>query len=180
MLADVFLGISAADILTALLLLITLWLAYLTYQNVRAAKDSVGATKDVVDATNKLIEFLTDPLVYIDANWEDRMVRGEQHLVVKVFMKNRGGSPARNIKIVEVKNDFPVSMEIQKYSELEIIKSGITELAPYQDMLLTRLLDKGSWRGLPSPEIFFEYYTVLGKKKQNSNIIPFPALATVY
>lgn len=62
MLADVFLGISAADILTALLLLITLWLAYLTYQNVRAAKDSVGATKDVVDATNKLIEFQLNPL----------------------------------------------------------------------------------------------------------------------
>jgi hypothetical protein len=169
MFEDIIPGISTADLelgITVFLIATAAWQTILTRQNVRAAKES--------------IEFLTEPLVFIDANWEDRMVRGQQHLVVKVFMKNRGGGPARDIQIVDIKNDFPVAIEIQKFSELEIVKRGIKELAPYQDMLLTRLIDRGSWRELPAPEISFEYTTVSGKQKCNSSIIPFPALATVY
>jgi hypothetical protein len=200
MFAEVNPGFSIADLelglflITVLLFGITAWLAHLTKQNVNlteqnvlAAKQSINLTEQNVDAAKQnvkavkeLIEFLTDPLVFIDAQWEDRMVQGEQHLVVKVFMKNRGGGPARDIEIVDVKNDFPVKMGVNTFTEEKIVKSGIKELAPFQDMLLTRLLVDGAWRECPSPEIFFKYKTEKGKERSNSSIIPFPALATVY
>jgi hypothetical protein len=137
-------------------------------------------TQKNVSAANRLIELQAEPVVFIDADWEDRIVFNEQHLVVKIFIKNRGAGPARDIKFHEIKNDFLVGVEAQKFSELDIIKKGITELAPYQDMLLARLIQEGTWRKVTDPEVPFEYYTISGKKKEKSNVIPFAALATVY
>ena len=162
--SDVELGLF---IITILLFFITAYQAKLTRQNVEAAK--------------KMIELQAEPLVFIDANWEDRFwPDGRQHLVLKVSIRNRGGGPARDVKIVKVKDDFPVGMDVKKFSELEIVNDEIKELAPGQDMLLARLLDGGSWRKCPPSEIFFEYKTISGKTKPASSIIPFPALATVY
>jgi hypothetical protein len=71
-------------------------------------------------------------------------------------------------------------MPQKTFNKLEIRENGIKELAPYQDMLLARLVENGAWRKCPPSEIFFEYKTVSGKQKVGSSIIHFGALAAVY
>jgi hypothetical protein len=163
--ADVELGLF---IITTLLFIVTAWLACLTY---------------------KLIKFQTDPYVYIDATWERLFLPppldgfpSYEDLSVHISIKNRGGSPARDVNIIDVRDDFPVGIDILKktFRDSEIIEKGLKELAPDQDMLLARLVKDGAWRECPPSKIFFEYKTVSGKSKPGSSIIDFAALATVY
>jgi len=66
MLADVFPGISTADLelglfaITVCLFLITVWLTYLTKQNVNVAKSSANDTKKLVDLTNQNVRAAND------------------------------------------------------------------------------------------------------------------------
>ena len=105
--------------------------------------------------------------MYIDASWEQLFLPDRQHLSVHIMIKNKGGSPARDIKITDVRDDFPVGLDVLKktFKELEIVKNELKELAPDQDMLLARLVENGAWRKHPPSEIFFEYKTVSGKQK---------------
>jgi hypothetical protein len=185
--ADIIPGISTADglfIITALLVFITAWLTYLTRQNVSAAKNNV-------DATNKLIELQTEPFVFIGARLES-ILRASRVSVgwssppeaeLLVFIQNRGGGPARNINFVEVTDDFPAGHFVNfvngglmghSFKETSIVKEGIKELAPGQEIPLAWLL-RAQVSGLNSVKVVFTYENSLGKSKPGSNVLDFPS-----
>lgn len=126
MFADIIPGIPDVElglfIITVLLFIVTAWQAHLTSRNVRAAEDSVSAT-------NQLIELQTEPFVHIEANWEHVPSYGapfdEYENSLLISIKNRGGGPARDIKIVDVKDDFPIlwtepNLRHKTFKELEV------------------------------------------------------------
>jgi hypothetical protein len=182
MFADIIPGISTADlelglfVITALLFIITVFLAFLTWQNVRAA--------------NKLIELQTEPFVYIEANWEQTRPEspiGEGH-ILPIYIKNRGGGPARDINFV-VKDDFSVGPPLDPwmvtavspqdtFAQTSAVKKGIKELGPYQELLLAYVLERRRLREFGSSEISFEYKTSSGKVKHGSKDIDFATLAS--
>jgi len=98
MLADIIPSISAGDI-TALaefgLFIVTAILVYLTWKNVHE--------------TTKLVETQINPFVYIEAEWEKRS-SSQLPPRLLVFIKNSGGGIARDIKFVNVEDDFPVRL----------------------------------------------------------------------
>jgi hypothetical protein len=186
MLADIIPGISTAGIelglfiLTFILVGVTVALAILTWMNVRAAKDVVSATKDVVSATNKLIELQTEPRVHVEATWnrlqfyEGKIPFNEIPLVI--FIKNNGGGPARDVDFAKMEDDFSIKDGNDTFKQAPLVKKGITELAPNQEMVL-------AWLSIPTvldinrpAKIEFEYKTLAGKSKPGSNSIDFPAL----
>lgn len=181
-------GISTADaveiglfIITLILVGITAWQACLTRRNVNAA--------------NKLIELQTEPSVYIGARWERKVSlyyyqRPQQpSFELLVFIQNRGGGPARNIKVVDVKDDLPagnydfpagtflVNGELMQlnFKETPFGKGEVTkELVPDQEMPLARVHSGAVSKLEYSVEVVFTYETSLGKSKHGSNVLDFP------
>jgi hypothetical protein len=207
-------GISTTDraavvaaIVDVVLLIITVWLAYLTKKNVNAAADSVSATKKVVSATNKLIELQTEPFVYIGARWERKVIPLSPSMAgfkpppfdlsfeLLVFIQNRGSGPARNIKVVDVKDDFPIDgnydfpagnffvngeLRSLQFKETPVGKGEmIKEMAPGQEMIIARVHDRlasGAVSGLEySVTVVFTYENSLGKSKRGSGVLDFPS-----
>jgi hypothetical protein len=200
-------GISTTDraavvaaIVDVVLLIITVWLAYLTKKNVNAAADSVSAT-------NKLIELQTEPFVYIGARWERKVIPLSPSMAgfkpppfdlsfeLLVFIQNRGSGPARNIKVVDVKDDFPIDgnydfpagnffvngeLRSLQFKETPVGKGEmIKEMAPGQEMIIARVHDRlasGAVSGLEySVTVVFTYENSLGKSKRGSGVLDFPS-----
>jgi len=164
MLADIF-GLSTTDFVAlttnVVLLILTVFLAYLTWVNVREARE--------------LIEFETEPRLDIDAKVtrsgstgtgspDDLDAPGfydEIYYFLTLSLKNRGGGSARDIKFAEVKNDFPIYPQDTRmrriyhqdtnvvlstddgtktpllFSQTDVYNRGILELGPDRTVLLT-------------------------------------------
>ena len=214
MFADIIPGISTANaelvlvVLTFVLVAITVFLAYLTWQNVKAAKKSaddtkklvgltnqnVSAAKESVNATNKLIELQNEPFVYIGARWERKVIPLSPSMggfkpppfdlsfELLVFVQNRGGGPARNIKVVDIKDDFPTDGNYDfptgtlDFKETPFGKGeAIKELAPGQELPLA-LVSRYALSLLEySVEVVFTYENSRGKSKPGSNVLDFPS-----
>jgi hypothetical protein len=160
-------GISTADAVEIGLFIVTVVLAILTWLNVRAA--------------NKLIEQQTEPIVHVEATWnrlqfEMRIIPFNEIPLV-IFIKNRGGGPARDIDFAKMEDDFSIEDGNKTFKQGPLVKDGIKELAPTQEMPL-------AWLSIPtvskinrSVKIEFEYKNLAGKSKPGSNFIDFRALS---
>lgn len=171
MFADIIPSISTADAAALVelgLFLITVFLAYLTLQNVRAAR--------------KLIELQTEPFVYIGARWERVYMFPSGASELLVFIENRGGGPARNINVIDVKDDFRVGYQVVNgkseelsFKQTPIVKEGIRELAPGEEMPLARFIRPEALKFERSVEVVFTYENSRGKSKRESNVLDFPS-----
>jgi len=140
----------------------------------------VGVTFALAYLTCRLIKLQTEPLVHVEATW-NRLQFYEGKALFKdvplvLFIKNKGGGPARDVDFAKMKDDFSIKEGFTKFKQAPLVKEGIKELAPNQEMPL-------AWLSIPtvseinrSVKIKFEYKNLAGKSKAGLNFIDFHAL----
>ena len=95
---------------------------------------------------------------------------------LRIRMRLNFGGPARDIDFAKMKDDFSIKEGFTKFKQAPLVKEGIKELAPNQEMPL-------AWLSIPtvseinrSVKIKFEYKNLAGKSKAGLNFIDFHAL----
>jgi hypothetical protein len=121
--------ITLSNFAAVALFVVTAILAYFTWEN--------------SNATKRLAEAETNPLVYIDMEWDDIKLWASD---LRIFIKNVGRSPASDIDFVYVNDDFALSApgggDPPHFKTVWYVENGVRGLAPDRELTITRVTRK--------------------------------------